>query len=211
MRDEKLDKLLAKRDKLEAQIKAQKKAVSEEARRADNHAKMLAGGMVLANIGAAWNEIDFERLAMALARTADEYKGCTCEPLPLGQAKRRLRNWEVGHNPWDSYGEPAGGEEAGGGPQDSATRGEASAGAGPGAGDGASGDAEGPAAAGGPQVYETPYWQCPECRHLRTYKQPHPSDAEVACDRCGARQDPVTPDVAREAIARYHASQKQGL
>ncbi|MGN0038041.1 MAG: hypothetical protein ACI36Y_02750 [Coriobacteriales bacterium] len=206
MRDEKLDKLLAKRAKLEAQIKAAKKAVSEDARKADNHAKMLAGGMVLSNIGVSWNEVDFERLAMALSRVADEYKSCTCEALPLQQAKKRLRNWEVLHNPWGSYEPPV--EEsteekaAADEPQDGEARDEVSAGAGPEAGDGAS-DVEGAAAEAEPQVYMTRYWQCPECRGLRTYPQERPSDTEVPCEKCGAAKIPVPTDVAQEAIAKY--------
>lgn len=201
MRDEKLDKLLAKRVKLEAQIKAAKKAVGEDARKADRHAKMLIGGMVLSNIGVPWNEVDCEQLAMALARVADEYKGCTCEPLPLQQAKKRLRNWEVGHNPWDSY-EPPAKEPKADEPQDGEARDEVSAGAGRQAGDGAS-DVEGAAAEAEPQVYMTKYWQCPECRGLRTYPQEHPSDTEIFCEKCGAAKIPVPTDVAREAIAKY--------
>lgn len=212
MRDEKLDKLLAKRAKLEAQIKAAKKAVSEDARKADNHAKMLAGGMVLSNIGVPWNEVDFEQLAMALSRVADEYKACTCDPLPLQQAKKRLRNWEVLHNPWDSYVPPA--EEstekaaAADEPQDGEARDEVSAGAGPEAGDGAC-DVEGAAAEAEPQVYMTRHWGCKICKMMRTLETDQQSSSEQRCRECNSVMEPLTDDEAEAIIARSRQQRQQ--
>ena len=107
-----LDKLLKQRALLDEKIKKKKEALSEEARKAETHAKVVIGGMVLSHFNCAWNEVDFEALAKYFEKYAYAYTRCTCDPLELKDAKSRLRNWEIKKNPWNSWQKKPGKETA---------------------------------------------------------------------------------------------------
>lgn len=92
---------------LQNQIKKEKARQSQENRKAEAHAKIVLGGMLLAHLGVDWKELDFEKVALKLKENEGQFAGCECVGLPIDQAKKRLRHWERG-NAWGSYDPEAG-------------------------------------------------------------------------------------------------------
>ena len=95
-------------EQLENRIKdlkaEQKRKLSEDSRKALDHAKIFIGGMVLSHFKKDWRSVNFEKLAAYFEKYAFAYSNLTCEELELYEAKKRLKNFEILHNPWDSYG-----------------------------------------------------------------------------------------------------------
>lgn len=99
-----LEELEAKRKRIDEQIREKKRALSKQERTAENHAKLLAGGMLLAKIGGGdWKRCDFEALSEYIDRYGYAISKCSCDAQPLDGAKKRLRNWERDKRPWDSW------------------------------------------------------------------------------------------------------------
>lgn len=98
-----LEELERKRDQINERIKIEKRKRAQEERKAENHAKLVIGGMVLSHFDGDWKTVDFEKLATYFEKYAWAIAKNDCEPLDLTDAKKRLRNWEFGHNHWDSW------------------------------------------------------------------------------------------------------------
>lgn len=99
-------RLLEKKKRLEAQIKKKRGQLRDAARKADSHAKIVLGGMLLNELGIAWNEINFEEVAMRMPAAASALGDVSCEPLELENAKKRLSAWETKGKHWGDFVEP---------------------------------------------------------------------------------------------------------
>lgn len=77
-------------------IKAKRESIRQEERRAEDNAKYVLGGMLLAHLGGDWKAVDFEAVRRYLDRYADALRapGMRAEALPLDDARKRLRKWE---------------------------------------------------------------------------------------------------------------------
>lgn len=89
----KLEKLEQKQTQIQNQIKAEKRRLSSENRKARNHALMVIGGLVEAQIG-DWREIDWDKLALFLKRNNQALQTVKGEKLETREAAERLRAWE---------------------------------------------------------------------------------------------------------------------
>lgn len=101
--EERRRKLDARRARLDRQIKDKREARAAEERKAETHAKVFIGGMVLSQLGLDWKAVNFEELAKSLdfyRRNAGKYEA---EELGLADAKRRLRSYEVERKPWGEW------------------------------------------------------------------------------------------------------------
>ena len=92
----KLEELEAKKAQIEARIKKEKARIGEQERKADNHAKIVIGGMVLACFEGDWKSVDFSRLQEYLNKYGYAIAKNTCGELPTPEASKRLKNWERG-------------------------------------------------------------------------------------------------------------------
>ena len=99
-----LEELKQKEARIKAQIRAKKRSVAADERKAKNHAKMVLGGMVLSSTKLDWKDLNFEEAASYFRQYSEAITArCSCDHLELPDAKKRLRNWEAGHNAWDSW------------------------------------------------------------------------------------------------------------
>lgn len=90
-----LEELERKRAQLDAQIKAKRRQLSKEERKARNHALMVAGGLLVQHApGGDWKRVDWDKLAAWVSRCGYKIAECEAPELPTKEAARRLRDWE---------------------------------------------------------------------------------------------------------------------
>lgn len=81
-----------------ARQKAARARESTAARKADAHAKIVAGGLVLSCFPDGWQSVDWERLARQIRRAAPAFAQMVVpegeRPRDRAEAMARLREWE---------------------------------------------------------------------------------------------------------------------
>ena len=72
-----------------------KRALAAEERKARNHARMVAGGLLMQHApGGDWKRVDWDRLAEWIGRYGYKIAEREAEELPTADAAKRLRAWE---------------------------------------------------------------------------------------------------------------------
>ena len=70
---------------------------SEDARKADSHARYAIGSLVLEHFDGNWKRVDMAHLESLLNSNHDYIAGCTKGEMTLDKARRAMRDWESAH------------------------------------------------------------------------------------------------------------------
>lgn len=84
-----------------AQLKERKREAmarySEDARKADSHARYAIGSLVLEHFDGDWRVVDMAHLESLLNSNHDFISRCVVDEMPLDEARRAMRSWEAAH------------------------------------------------------------------------------------------------------------------